>query len=337
MTNPVDKTGVIQSKKPNKIISSQTGNNSCITCHRNDKEVLSAENSAAFIPGRPLPVKKSYVNQPVDTSKLPDEFVNVESEYRKRTGKPVIDGSEDISTYDLLTNHLQPYDIMDSKYRTHKEKDLMAAVQKEASENKVTGKKMTPTDLYRLSLDINEGNRFKALLTVQDALKMTGRSMEVGTAFEGNDVHIKDMVGEEFFNAYVKAHGGQYKPEMGDKMGEEFLSRNFAPIGPALDFTGKYYHLFGTATAATSGMIGDMATYGHASLVNFASVKGDFDRVYGTKETKNSIARTVKDVGSSMSAVLTGGFFWGRYTTEQQDKWEADKTGLNIANRLNDS
>ncbi len=86
---------------------------------------------------------------------------------------------------------------------------------------------------------------------------------------------------------------------MADKMGEAFMAENFAMMGNYDDYTGNYYHMFGTAASSVSGTMANVATYGHASLVNFGSVKGNFDEVYGTNESKNKLVRTIKDVGSS--------------------------------------
>lgn len=336
MTGPVENSGSVNQIKyvsgntpPGKTTNAQPEQ------RRNDQELLSSEFSQAYIPGTPLPKKTSATrNLRVDQSKLPEAFAKVEADYTTQTGKPVTDSSADVSTYDLLKNHMQPYDIMESKYRTGKEKAFMSGVQQLAKENKATNTKIMPEDLYRIALEVNDGDRFKALVTVHDSLKMTGRAYEVGTAHSGEDTHIKDMVGEDFFNNYINTQGGTYKPEMADKMGEAFMAQNFAIMGNVDDYTGNYYHMFGTAASSVSGEMADLATYGHASLVNFGSVKGHFDEVYGTNESQNKVIRTVKDVGSSMSAVLTGGFFWGRYTTERPDKWSSDKTGLAIADRL---
>lgn len=352
MTGAVNKSNQIDVNLNPQVKKTIKAQNSSIIQVRNDQEVLSKESSGVYIPGTPLPKKTpktttnntqtesipSYSsigsNGRVDKEKLPEAFAQAETEYIQKTGKHITDSSKDVSTYDFLTNHLQPYDIMDSKYRSGKEKEFMAGVQQLVNQNNGTRKKIAPEDLYRIALEVNDGDRFKALLTVQDSLKMTGRAYEVGTAFGTEEIHIKDMVGEEFFNNYVKNHGGEYKPEMANKMGEAFLSENLAPMGNYDDFTGNYYHMFGTAAGSVSGEIADAATLGHAALKNFASVKGHFDDVYGTNETKNVVGRTIKDVGSSMSAVLTGGFFWGEYTTGNPEKWGADLSGLNIAARL---
>lgn len=269
----------------------------------------------------------------VDLKALPEQFSKIESDYCARHNKAVTDSSDAVSSFDFLNNHLKPYDILESKYRTGKEYDLMTEVQTLAQENKKTGKKIGPDDLYRLSLELNDGDRFKALVTVQDALKMTGRASQVGTESAQD---MKKLVGEDFFNDYVKKNGGKYSPDMANKMGEAYLTKNFKPIGSYSDFTGRYYHMFGTASASTSGFLGDVATVTHAAQRNF---KGNLEanHKYLRQDYWNGVPimeQFSKYIVTPVISVFAGGHFYGEYTTVGHDKWGADKTGMSIAHHL---
>lgn len=286
--------------------------------------------------GQSQPVKDTFVasqSRVVDLDALPQKFVQVESEYTKTHGKAVTDSSSQVSSYDFLKNHLQPYDILDSKYRTGKEADLMKQVQAQIKQNEGTGKKIEPEDLYKMALELNDGDRFKALVTVQDALKMTGRAEQVGT---NSAREMKELVGEEFFNNYVQKNGGTYKPDMANKMGEAFMQKNFKPIGSFSDFTGRYYHMFGTAAGSASGPLGNIATVAHAAQINF---KGNLDQNHKTlgQDYWNGVPvmeQFSKYVVTPVISMFAGGHFYGEYTTVGHHKWDADKTGMAISREL---
>ena len=47
---------------------------------------------------------------------------------------------------------------------------------------------------------------------------MTGWAREIGSVYD-DKVGIEKLVGEKFFNNYVKKHGGEFNESMADKMG----------------------------------------------------------------------------------------------------------------------
>ena len=194
----------------------------------------------------------------VNLAKLPVLFKKVEQNYNN-THKTKVTVDKDISTTGMVFGHLGDYKILELGYRTHKENKLMEDVRKLSSIKAKSGKKVEPQDIYKISLELNKGDRIKALITAQDALKMTGWAREIGSVYD-DKVGIEKLVGEKFFNNYVKKHGGEFNESMADKMGEAYLASVLTPIKDNKDFAGKYYHLFGTAAAGSTGKFGETAT-----------------------------------------------------------------------------
>ena len=89
----------------------------------------------------------------------------------------MVDGTEGVSPWRLLREHLQPYAMDESPYGTGLENQLLARARRARRKGR-----LGPADLYRLSLELNQGNRLNALLTVHDAIKKTGRGLQVGEA-----------------------------------------------------------------------------------------------------------------------------------------------------------
>ena len=280
---------------------------------------------------------RSNSTHQVDLDTLPGKFSQIEKEYSQSTGIKIKDSSKDVkgvTGYDFVKNHLQPYDLTTSNYNTGKEEELMQKVQDLAKEKKLNGEKIQPEDLYRLSLELNDGDRFKALVTVHDALKMTGRGEQMGSEFT-TEKSMKNKVGEEFFNNYVAKHGGNYNPDMANEMGEAFLAENFARMGSPDDYTGKYYHMFGTAAGALVGGLARTATYLHAfgcnSKTNMDNKQNEVREFYGD----NVVGDTLGWLARPAVLIASGfGTFYGQYTTENTDKWNADKTGVKIGDQL---
>jgi hypothetical protein len=224
-----------------------------------------------------------------------------------------------------------------------------------ADDHNRTGQKLEPDDIYRLSLDLNEGDRHKAMLTAQNTIRMLGRPEVSGMT----DQDVKNIIGEQFYNdtstAIEQKSGKKFTPA--GQIGEAYLKEHLAPIGKENDYTGKYYHLFGTATANTGGLISRAAPYGHAVIVDAARGVDQGQKYADDFRTKHNIekdsllGKATGFAGSVGGAVY--GFFDGAYSgefagqreldyllcgiaggKERKDKWASDIAGSTISNHI---
>ena len=225
----------------------------------------------------------------VNLKNLPNLFVQTEKNYEKKF-------NDEVTT--SLFNSYEFSNIL-SKYNLHmlrdQEDDLMKKVREQRE--KQPDRKLEPQDLYGMALELCDGNRIKAIITVHNAIKMTGRAEEAESS-EHEIFGIKNLVGDKFYTQYVKEHGGKYDQDMASDMGEAYLSETLAPINGEKDYTGNYYHMFGTMAVRETGVIGTLSTYVHALSVKLKAYKNG--------------------------------------TNSEYTKWEADKAGLEIAKELKD-
>ena len=94
----------------------------------------------------------------VNLAKLPVLFKKVEQNYNN-THKTKVTVDKDISTTGMVFGHLGDYKILELGYRTHKENKLMEDVRKLSSIKAKSGKKVEPQDIYKISLELNKGDR----------------------------------------------------------------------------------------------------------------------------------------------------------------------------------
>ena len=244
----------------------------------------------------------------VNLNNVPRDLKTVEREYTARTGNEITGTGKDYSFFDaldVLVSHEYLNSTTNSAYRTHKEDELMQAMVRQYKE---TGQQLGPADIYRISLDLNNGNREQALLTAEDAIKYTGRTFKTG-AFKDPEAKIVNMVGKEYFEDFVENEIGLEKPAEGfdyyqtlnnynqehgsDKMkndfgeiGRKLLGEILQPIGNGQDSAGRYYHMFGTAALTNANSsVGLLGTIGHAAFANLfgnTDYFGDVIRSIGT-------------------------------------------------------
>lgn len=281
------------------------------------------------------PRERSWLHtKQVDLASLPEKFKQAERDYVAASGQQVTNGTTDVSSWRFLRDHLQPYDTESSKFRTGKEAALMAKVRALATQRyKNNGPRIQPEDLYRLSLEVNGGDRLKALTTVHDALKDTGRGYQTGAGH--SEKTMRGLVGDRFFDRHL--NGQKWTPKKSNAMGEAFLRRVLAPIGNETDQTGKYYHMFGTASGSLIGGWGRVSPRIHAHMVNNKTVMDKLEKqtrdYYGDNMFGSFMAAASRPVG----AIASGLGSWGEYTIVHKDKWSADKTGVDIGKALADT
>jgi hypothetical protein len=271
--------------------------------------------------------------EPVDLEGLPAAFLAVEQEYLARGGS-LRAGTEGIGSARLLRDHLIPYANDDSTFYTGLEEAFMERVRLAAPLD--SGVRLDPADLYRIGLEVTGGDRMAALLTAHDALKRVGRAAQVGRV---GPEQVRPLVGG-FYDDYVASRGG-YDFRGGDfslsrdtnALGEAYLSQILQPIGTPMDYTGRYYHLFGTAAANLVGGLGEIAHVVHGRQVNFKrglvgqlrqarKQEGFWDTFYGYT--------AIPGVG------LLGLLGFGTYT-DVDPKYQADLAGAAVGDALEDA
>jgi hypothetical protein len=275
--------------------------------------------------------------QQVDLDELPEAFRAVEEDYARQRG-PVVDGTEHVNGVRLVQDHLMPYANDASPFYTGLDAQFMARVREEAAR----GGPLGPADLYRISLEVNgqqmdelgfgpTGDRFRSLVTVHDALKATGRALQVGRATEQD---MRALVGDAFFDDYVRDLGRPYSVNDANRLGEAFLAETLQPIGNGQDYTGRYYHMFGSAVASLNGRLTGLTPGIHARMVNIQSVKRDLQEqtrdYYGDGLLGDFLVAAAGPVG----AVASGFGSFGEYTIVHHHKAAADEAGVDIGAAL---
>ncbi|MCE1245829.1 MAG: annexin [Firmicutes bacterium] len=185
----------------------------------------------------------------IDQDKLLSDIDNVNNQYKAKGGK-LKDSSGERNGALLIAHLSTPGDGFSSQgvpasNETGKEFKLYQAIQKESQ---TSGKKLNPADVYRLSLELNEGDKFNAMLTAHNTLRAAAR---------GGDSYLGTQADRKEFKY------GTY----GASSDHEFMKNNLQSISGGNDETGGWYHMFGTATAAMK--TGSMASKGMSMFESY--------------------------------------------------------------------
>ena len=173
--------------------------------------------------------------------------------YKQKGGK-LTDSSSDYSTGRLALHLSTPGDGFENKNiaganYTGKEFQLLKSIE---GQRQQSGKKVSPGDVYKLSLEANGGDKFKAMLTAHNMLRAQARG------------------GESQLNSQVpkgdRAHGS-----FGYGSNTNFFKENLQEIRGGGDESGAWYHMFGTSTAAMK--LGGAASHGLVGFEEFGVSK----------------------------------------------------------------
>jgi len=136
---------------------------------------------------------------------------------RALKGRDLTSGAKDVNVFDLNA-YLAHTDSYNEKHVTGFERPLKELIVDQVLR---TGKKLQPGDVLALSLDLNDGNVAKALITVHNTLRALSRGDDAATGVEEQDLG--------FFHDYLDT---RFRTE---------------PTTRQTDLSDDWYHMFGMA------------------------------------------------------------------------------------------
>ncbi|MNX29707.1 hypothetical protein D3C86_598510 [compost metagenome] len=136
---------------------------------------------------------------------------------RALKGRSLTSGAKEVNVFDLNA-YLAHTDSANDLHVTGREAALRDAITQQVER---TGKKLQPGDVLALSLDLNDGNVAKSLITAHNALRALSRGDDMATGVEEQDL--------EFFHDYLDT-----------RFRTEATTRK-------TDLSDEWYHLFGMA------------------------------------------------------------------------------------------
>ncbi len=200
---------------------------------------------------------------------------------RALKGRSLTSGAKDVNVFDLNA-YLAHTDSSNDQHVTGAEGPLKEQIVQEVMR---TGKKLQPGDVLALSLDLNEGNVAKALVTVHNTLRALSRGDDAATGIDAQDL--------EFFHDFLDT-----------RFRTEATSRG-------TDLSDDWYHLFGMAalgfvsqqkgfwalrkdamTAQNSSLWASAPIWAGSVLNTVANLPGGMDALTDWMATRFGMAKT---------------------------------------------